>query len=203
MSVVSINKSHFFVTVYFTVDGDRLHLIHYSDPQSRDEQATVPRAAELSLREIESFLKHGPLQFDVGDSSALPPSLTIYPRQLGCEAAAYIPILQNGQLLGLILIGARTGQDLNEDVVKSFARTVQLTTNILNHSAPSIQPLDDRQSKEMNALNTLAANAATVNDLHAFYTAIHEQIRLVVGDYGIVIALYDQKTNSINAHVSL
>jgi GAF domain-containing protein len=198
MSVVSINKSHFFVTVYFTVDGDRLHLIHYSDPQSRDEQATVPRAAELSLREVESYLKQGPLQFDVGGSSTLPASLTIYPRQLGCEAAAYIPILQNGQLLGLILIGARKGQDLNEDVVKSFARTVQLTTNILNHSTASLQPLDDRQSKEMNALNTLAANAATVNDLHAFYSAIHEEIRLVVGDYGIVIALYDQKTNSIN-----
>ena len=198
MSVVSINKSRFFVTVYFTVDGDRLHLIHYSDPQSRDEQATVPRAAELSLREVESYLKQGPLQFDVGGSSTLPASLTIYPRQLGCEAAAYIPILQNGQLLGLILIGARKGQDLNEDVVKSFARTVQLTTNILNHSTASLQPLDDRQSKEMNALNTLAANAATVNDLHAFYSAIHEEIRLVVGDYGIVIALYDQKTNSIN-----
>ncbi|HKY56294.1 MAG TPA: GAF domain-containing protein [Anaerolineales bacterium] len=198
MSVVAINKSHFFVTVYFSVDGDRLHLIHYSDPQSRDAQATVPRAAELSLREIDGHLKNGPLQFKVGDSSALPRSLTNYPRQLGCEAAAYIPILQNGQLRGLILIGARTGQDLNEDVVKSFARTVQLTTNLLNQNPLSIQPLDDRQTKEMNALNTLAANAATVNDLHAFYTAIHEQIRLVVGDYGIVIALYDQKTNSIN-----
>ena len=198
MSVVSINKNHFFVTVYFTVDGERLQLIHYSDPQSQDGQATIPRAAELSLREMENYLKNGTVQFDLHDASALPPPLTKYPRQLGCEAAAYIPISQNGHLRGLILIGARTGQELTEDVVNSLEKTIQLTANVLQQNASTVQALDARQSKEINALNTLAANAATVNDLHAFYTAIHEQIRYIVGDYGIVIALYDQKTNSIN-----
>ena len=49
-----------------------------------------------------------------------------------------------------------------------------------------------------DALNTLSADAASVKDLHAFYTAIHTQVRSVVGDFGMVIALYDQKTNSIN-----
>ncbi len=198
MSVISINKNHFFVTVYFTVDGDHLRLAQYSDPQSRETQSTVPRATELSLTDMESHLKNGPLQLDLRDASALPPPLTAYPRQLGCETAAYIPILQNGHLRGLVLIGARAGQDLNEEVVDSFARTIQLTANVLEQDAASVQNLDDRQAKEMDALNTLAANAATVNDLHAFYTAIHTQIRSVVGDYGMVIALYDQKTNSIN-----
>ena len=198
MSVISIKKNHFFVTVYFTVDGERLQLIHYSDPQSQDGQATIPRAAELSLKEMEDYLKNGAVQFDLRDASALPPPLTKYPRQLGCEAAAYIPILQNGHLRGLILIGARTGQELTEDVVSAFSRTIQLTANALQQNPSSIPTLDGRQSKEVNALNTLAANAATVNDLHAFYAAIHEQIRLIVGDYGIVIALYDQNTNSIN-----
>lgn len=196
--MISINKSLFFVTVYFTVDGDRLHLVHFSDPQSRDAQATVPRAAELSLPDIETHLKNGPIRLDLRDSSTLPPHLSLYPRQLGCETAAYIPISHNGQMRGLILVGARTGQDLTEDVVDTFARTVQITRSVLGQNKSEIQALDGRQSKEMSALNTLAANAATVNDLQAFYTAIHEQIRLVIGDYGLVIALYDQKTNSIN-----
>jgi len=198
MGLISINKNHFFVTVYFTVDGDRLHLFQYSDPQARDAQATVPRGSDLSLNEIESHLKNGPIQLDLRDVSSLPPPLTAYPLQLGCEAAAYVPILQNGHLRGLLLIGARTGQDLNDDVINSYVRTIRLTTTILEQNASPAQILDDRQSKEMSALNILAANAATVSDLHAFYTAIHEQIRLVVGDHGIVIALYDPKTNSIN-----
>jgi GAF domain-containing protein len=197
MTAISINKNPFFLMVYFAADGDRLQLIHYSDPSS-DAQATVPRAMDLSLVDMESHLKNGPIQLDLRDVSALPPSLTMYPRQLGCEAAAYIPISQNGLLRGLILIGARSGQELNEDVIKSFAQTIRLTTNVLEKNASSVPNLDARQAKEMNALHTLAANATTVNDLHTFYTAIHEQIRSVVGDYGIVIALYDQKTNSIN-----
>lgn len=198
MSAISISKNLFFVTVYFTVDGDRLHLAHYSDPQSRDTQSTVPRAAELSLYDIESHLKNGPIRLNLQGASTLPPSLVVYPHQLGCETAAYVPILQDGHLHGLLLIGARAGQDLNEDVINSFARTIQLTINVMERKLPLHQQMSGRQSKEIDALNTLAANAAAVNDSHAFYTAIHEQIRLVVGDYGIVIALYDQKTNSIN-----
>ena len=198
MSVISINKNLFFVTVYFTVDGDHLRVAQYSDPQSRDAQSTVPRAAELALKDVDIYLKNGPVQLDLRDASTLPTALVAYPGQLGCETAAYVPILQNGHLRGLVLIGARSGQELTDDVVNSFARTVQLTTKVLEQNATQAQSMDDRQAKEMDALNALAANAATVNDLHAFYTAIHTQVRSVVGDYGMVIALYDQKTNSIN-----
>ena len=44
----------------------------------------------------------------------------------------------------------------------------------------------------------LAANAIVISDLHSFYSAIHEQVKSVVGDHGFVIALYEEKTNSIN-----
>jgi GAF domain-containing protein len=155
--------------------------------------------AELSLKDMDSHLKR------LARSSWICATLHLCPQcwlrihvSWGCETAAYIPILQNGHLRGLVLIGARVGQDLNEEVIKSFARTIQLTTKVLEQNAAPAQTMDDRQAKEMDALNTLAANAATVNDLHTFYTAIHTQVRSVVGDYGMVIALYDQKTNSIN-----
>jgi GAF domain-containing protein len=37
-----------------------------------------------------------------------------------------------------------------------------------------------------------------VEDLRSFYQLIHDQVRSVIGNYGFVIALYDQRTNSIN-----
>ncbi|HJX82687.1 MAG TPA: hypothetical protein VJ248_11710, partial [Candidatus Udaeobacter sp.] len=80
MSVLSINKNLFFVTVYFTVDGDHLRVAHYSDPQSRDAQSTVPRAAEISLKDVDGYLKNGPVQLDLRDVSAMPPALIAYPR---------------------------------------------------------------------------------------------------------------------------
>lgn len=186
------------MTVFFTANGNRLQLVQFSDPQSRDGQTTIPRGVELSLQEMETYLKDGNVRVDLRDSSTIPPPLMAYPKQLGCEAAAYVPILHEGQLRGLVLIGARDGQDLNDDVVNAFARTIRLTTSSLAKTNSPNQPLDDRQALESRALTVLAANAATLQDLKAFYASIHEQVRTVVGEHGFVIALYDQKTNSIN-----
>ena len=90
------------------------------------------------------------------------------------------------------------GQEIDEEIVNAFARTIRLTTNALELSASPTEPLDDRRSLERKAIDALASNSANIDDLHSFYTLIHDQVRSVVGNYGFVIALYDQRTNSIN-----
>jgi len=180
------------------VSGNRLQVVQYSDPQGREAQTTIPRSIELSLPELESYLKDGPVQLDLQNASSLPPPLTAYPRQLGCETAAYVPILQEGQLRGLVLIGARAGQELTEDVVNAFARTIRVAANSLKQNVSATEPLNERRTMEANAINTLAFNAASASDLHSFYVVIHDQIRSVIGNHGFVIALYDEKTDSIS-----
>ena len=199
MSGNSLNNQ-FFITVYFIASGNRLQLVQYADPQGQQVQTTVPRGIELSLplTEIESVFVAGPVQVDLREASSLPPPLVAYPRQLGCKTAAYVPILQRGQLRGLVLIGARDGQQLTEDVVDAFARTIRLTTNALEVPTSSTETLNERQATEIKALNTLASNTTNVEDLRTFYKLIHDQIRFVIGHYGFVIALYDQRTNSIS-----
>ncbi len=184
--------------VYFVASGNRLQVVQYSDPQGRESQSTIPRGIELSLQEMEDHLKDGPIQLNLQNASSLPPPLTAYPRQLGCETAAYVPILEQGQLRGLVLIGARAGQELTEDIVNAFARTIRITANSLKQDGSFTEPLSERRTRELGAINALALNAAGASDLRSFYTLIHEQVRAVMGNHGFVIALYDQKTNSIN-----
>ena len=193
-------NNQFFITVYFVASGDRLHLVQYSDPQGQQVQTTVPRGMELSLSltQVESVLVAGPVRVDLREASSLPPPLIAYPRQLGCQTAAYVPILQKGQLRGLVLIGAREGQLLTEEVIDAFARTVRLTANALEVPDSTTETLNERQATEIKALNTLASNTTNVEDLRTFYKLIHDQIRLVIGQFGFVIALYDQRTNSIS-----
>ncbi|HKG52829.1 MAG TPA: GAF domain-containing protein [Anaerolineales bacterium] len=193
-------NNQFFITVYFIVSGNCLQLVQYSDSQGQQIQTIVPRGVELSLSidELEGVFVAGPVQIDVRETSSLPPPLIAYPRQLGCKTAAYVPILQKGQLRGLVLIGARDGQSLTEDVVDAFARTIRLTANALEVPTSNIELLNERQAAEVKALNTLASNTTNVDDLRTFYKLIHDQIRFVIGQYGFVIALYDQRTNSIS-----
>ncbi len=198
MSAKRLNNDPFFITAYFLASGNCLQLVQYSDPLRYEMQATIPRGVELSLSTMESFLSDGPVQTDLQDTSSLPPPLVVYTRQLGCEAAAYVPILQKGQLRGFVLIGARAGQEIDEEIINAFARTIRLTTNAMELLAASAEPLDDRRTLERKAIDALASNSANIDDLHSFYSLIHEQVRSVVGNYGFVIALYDQRTNSIN-----
>lgn len=188
----------FFVTAFFTAAGNHLQLTQFSDPQSRDAQITIPRGVELVLEDMESFLRDGPLTIHLKGDTTIPPPLLAYPKQLGCETAAYVPVLQEGQLRGVVLIGAREGQRLDEDVVTAFNRTVRLTAETIIPTAPPVETMDDRRASELKALNALAFNAASVGDLQAFYATIYEQVRHVIGEYGFVIALYEQKTNSIS-----
>src|SRR5512138_860218 len=195
MSAQRLN-TNFFITAYFIASGNSLQLVQYSDPQRYE--ATIPRGVELSLSAMENFLNDGAVQVNLQDASSLPPPLALYTRQLGCEAAAYVPILQKGKLRGFVLIGAREGGEIDEEIINTFARTIRLTTNALELSAIPAEPLDDRRSLERKALDALSSNSANINDLHSFYELIHDQVRSVIGNYGFVIALYDQRTNSIN-----
>ena len=188
----------FFVTVFFTAVGNRLQLTQFSDPHSRDTQMTVPRGAELMREVMEGFLKDGPITVNLKGQSTIPPPLLAYPKQLGCETAAYVPILQEGQLRGIVLIGAREGQKIDEDVINAFSRTIRLTANSIILKAYPTEPLNDRRTTEVKALNALASNAASVSDLQAFYSTIYEHVRNVIGDHEFVIALYEKKTNSIS-----
>ena len=199
MSANTSNNETFYITAYFIAEGNRLQLVQFSDPLGRDVQTIMPRVVELSLLEMEAHLKSGTVRVDLKNTSSLPPPLIAYTGRLGCVAAAYVPILQEGQLRGLVLIGARFGQTLDDSVIESFESTIRLSTNALLLSrSPAEVTRNDRRAVETRALNILASNAATISDLNSFYRSIHEQIRLVVGNYGLVIALYDQKTNSIS-----
>jgi GAF domain-containing protein len=198
MSDNRVKIDDFFITAYFIASGNRLHLIHHADGQKHAAQITIPRSIELPLSDLQSFLDEGPVQFDLHDAASLPPPLFAFTRQLGCESAAYVPILQKGQLRGFVLIGAHPGQEISQNVIDAFSQTIRLTVNALETSTAITEPIDDRRALERKALDSLATNSATVDELRSFYASIHDQVRSVVGSFGFVIALYDQPTNSIS-----
>lgn len=199
MSLKPLDRK-FFYTAYFIVSGNSLQLVQSSDTSGPKEQTTVPRKVELplALPEASRLFQAGTTYVDLRVASSLPPPLTDFPRELGYKAAAYVPILQKGQLRGLVLVCAREGQELDEEAVSALARTIWLASSVLEVSASLEEPEDARRAAEAKAINTLAANTTNFDDLRAYYDLIHEQVGSVIGNFGFVIALYDQRTNSIN-----
>lgn len=197
MNAQTPNIPPFFITAFFAADGDHLQLVQLSDPQGRDSQMTIPRGMQLPLKEIEKYLDNGPILMDFNEAASLPPPLTAYPQQLGCVTAAYVPILQDGQLRGLVLIGGRAGQELNSDILQAFSRTIRLAVSVSENHSSGIEK-NSRGAAEIRALNGIGQHAATISSLDSFYTVIHNQVRAVIGDFGFVIGIYNSQTNSIN-----
>ncbi len=187
-----------FVTAYFIANADRLQLALMHDPQERGAQTIFQHADEPYLRDVASFLKNGILRVDESSLAHVPASLTMYPRQLGCDHAAFIPVQQNGKLRGVVMIGTRKGQLLDDNLIEAFQRTIQFTFDVVENPAQPAEAENNRRTREMRALNLLASSAATVSDLRSFYSSVHDQFRNVVGDFSFVIALYDENTNSIS-----
>ncbi|MCC6298552.1 MAG: GAF domain-containing protein [Anaerolineales bacterium] len=204
MNEKTLEGNAFFVTAYFVANGDRLQLAQISDPSERELQAAIPRGQELSVRDIEGHLTRGFVKVDEASATSLPESLTRYNlnryiRQFGCESAAFIPIMQDAEMRGLVMIGARAGQIVNDAVIDSFLRAIRLTTKVVAKTETPSRPAgNERQRLETRALNVLASNATTQNDLNAFYGAVHDQFKNVIGDLSFLIASYNPKTNSIS-----
>lgn len=194
MSVLPLSNPTAFATAYFIATGNRLKLIQHSESIN----TTVLHEMELPLNEMEVFFRAGPVRVSLRSGASLPPPLAAFTRQLGCEAAAYVPIHQKGQLRGFVLIGSPKGLGVDNEVINLLLRTIGLTMDALGVVAPPMQRLDNRRVLERKAIDALASSAARVDDLHTFYSLIHEQVRAVIGNHGFVIALYDQHTNSIN-----
>src|SRR5688572_5608383 len=149
--VVNPLNHPFFVTAYFIVSGNRLQLLPSAGSLGPESPTMISRGIEisLSLPELESMFQAGPIQADLQVASSLPPPLTAYPRQLGCKAAAYVPILQRGQLRGLVLIGAREHHELSEEIINAFVRTIWLTTNALDISVSLTEPINRSEERRV------------------------------------------------------
>jgi GAF domain-containing protein len=188
----------FFVTAQFVANADRLQLIHFSDPQAKEKHATIPRAPELSIRDIETHLRDDVLRVEAGIAT-LPASLLSYPRQFDCDSAVLIPIRNGADIAGLVMVAARTGQSIPQALIDSYKSILRLAYTLAHPAASlSINEHQERRSLETRALNVLSSNAATVSDLRTFYSSIHDQFRVVVGEHDFVIALYEEDTNSIS-----
>jgi hypothetical protein len=187
------------LTAFFIANGDLLQLAQFSDPNEREAQATIPRGTELVLQDVAAGLQGGIVRVGIGGTDAAPAMLTNFPQQFGCVSAAFIPVHLGGQLRGLLMLGAREGQSLDDELIESYHHTIRLTAKAIGETALPAHPADEnRLAREARALSVLATTAATVSDLKALYASIHDQFRAVIGERGFLIALYDQKTNSIN-----
>ncbi|RJP47912.1 MAG: GAF domain-containing protein [Anaerolineaceae bacterium] len=162
----------------------------------RQRGAIIGQKLNIKIEDIARQLQAPVLVNDLGKAEQLPVGLARPLREIGCKSGAFLPVLANGVPSALLLIGEQPNQPLTSEAIRLYAGL----TGLLGATLQKVKALQDAQSRltELDALTSFNQVALSSTDVKIFYATLQAQVQRVIGDYSFVVALYDEKTNSIN-----
>jgi hypothetical protein len=105
-----------FVTIYYTMEAGRLQLVNAFDPKSSKIPAEILKQVEIPLAEIKEKYAWGNVLDDLQESN-MTPALVDMLKSIDCTRAAFLPLVEASELVGLFLIGAREYQTLDSAAI--------------------------------------------------------------------------------------
>jgi GAF domain-containing protein/HAMP domain-containing protein len=161
-----------------------------------DIKPNFTKKVAVTSQEIQRQIS-GPLLInDLAHAEDIPAGLAQILRENDCQSGAILPVLVNGQIFGLIMIGELPGQPLTSAVVRPYT----IIPDLMSATMERVGALNESQTRlsQLEALTAINRTTLSASNVQSFYATLQEQISRVIGNYSFVIALYDAHTNSIN-----
>jgi len=133
---------------------------------------------------------------DLEKTTILPEALLAIPYKYGCKTAAFFPVLADGNLEAVFILGARLKKSLTETSIQPYASLSEQTNTALE-KVYALQKVEKRLSA-LQTLNTIGQAVSIETDLQSLYRSVHNEVSQIMGDINFIIALYDKETNQIN-----
>jgi GAF domain-containing protein/HAMP domain-containing protein len=152
------------------------------------------RYLDADIAEVNSYLIDGPV-IKPANAPETPPILRETVQLMGFDAAAYIPIKCGQDLAALIVLGTKK-HTLTSAVVQPYVNLADVISVTLEKIEASKQT--QIQLREMEILTNLNQAISSSTDLPNFFAALREQIGQIIGDYVLMVALYDERTDTVS-----
>jgi len=180
-----------------TVKGSKLELQGRGDPDKSELVAMLQAVPilEANLAEVRRYVSGGPVIAEAS-SLGLPLALLDFTRQVGYRAVAFLPINQREDLAGILIVGS-PNRALSTALIEPYASLADLVGVTLDRLAETEET--ERRLAERDSLAKISqAITQSSEDLGAFFSELHAQVRRNIGDYAFVVALYDAAHESIS-----
>ncbi len=202
-------------TMLLLASGDHLHIVHSWPMPASMDLPTQPRDGNLSRyprlplprRVVYSYFPH-PKAAVIHDLGAcnLPQSITELPRRLGCQAAAFIPVIRENNLAALLILAlppkeqatteSQTFSEFDAARLTPYTNLIELTVNMLAKLLAQTEMR--RRLNEMETMWTISQAVSLETDLSVLYETIHQQVERVMGELSsFAIVLYDKGSDQI------
>ena len=158
----------------------------------------LPKAIEVDTEEIKEYLLRGPIitsSYGVDTPSIFKNII----EQLELDSAAILPIRKHDELFAIIMIGSRK-QTLSNTAIQPYTNLADLMSITLEKAAAVQQT--ERHLREMESLASINELISATSDLQEFFKALLDKIHKFIGNYSLIVALYNEKNNTISVPFS-
>lgn len=154
-----------------------------------------PKQVDVDPEIIKEYLNRGPIIISAVNKIGVPDALKNIMNKLELTSAAFLPIRKHETLVALIMLGARK-RTLTSTAVQPYTNLADLMSVTLE-KADAIQQTE-RHLREVESLASINDLISSTSDLQNFYKALLGKMRQIIGEYSLMVALYDDKSNTIS-----
>ncbi len=176
--------------------SDQLQVIYRSDRaySSLENGESIP----LGASQISAYFnRYAPVLVANLASDELPRPLLELAREMGCDGAAYLPVLRGGLVQALLVLGRpisahdetrpisqRSAAPLPLSMLGSYQNLIELLTISLEKIRAMAHT--QRQLAELRIFSNVSQAISIETDLSPLFTTIHHQAEAVMGDFNFI-----------------
>lgn len=189
-----ILKNSPYPAILFQVNKNLLNVFAVSNG-IKDE---MPRNAmqygvPVIRQELDAFLLRGSISTSSA-SADMPRPLKETLRALDMPNGVFIPIRGQDSLEAVILIGSR--QQLPSGAsIQPYENLADLMSVAIQRAKAVAQT--EKHLKEVESLVSINELTSSISDIQGFFHALLSKVQQIIGDYNLIVAIYDQPTNSV------
>ena len=204
-TLAKVLEGTLFPTAIFAVEDHALKLLAVLNLKKGINQEKLPNQITIKPELVQEKFLAMPQKlfwldgdekiFNVSSEIITIPEVFGFASQLGFERVSFLQASSKAGLHGLIMVGCYEGQTLDQKSIQPYTSLIQLANIIFQQAEVVVQT--EKSIFETESLSAITTAIKTPWDTTAFFAALHEQIKLSIGDYAFTGALYDEKTDSI------
>ncbi len=183
-----------YISLYYSVNEIGLKGIFAYDSTNKKDIEGVVEQVELMPTEIVRYFSRG-TQIGILNEAILPKAFQRILVENNCDRCAVIPIMEDVSVLAVLMIGARAGQQLDEESIDPLVHLCETIPVVLENVRTAYAT--QQRLRELEIISETSEAISSSNDLVELYEIIHKQIRATIGETHFSIALYENQNKTI------
>lgn len=190
-----IMRSAPYPVVFFQLENNALKIISTSDFVRNELPLTVlQNGLPADTREVNSYLSGGSLTAS-STSVEMPKPFKETLRMLDLLNGIFLPVNGQESLEAVVLIGSKQ-QSPSGASIQPYENLADLMSVAVQRAQAVAQT--ERHLKEAESLASINDLVSSISDIQGFFQSLLTKIQQIIGDYNLIVALYDEPSNSIN-----